>query len=274
MTAVLPGGGALGEHKEPIIKTKEDFERYPFDEVEKLYSARFFKKFEALRKALPPNMKAIGGVGNGVFEIVQDLVGYEALCLLSYDDPETYAALFERVGQMLAGIWKKVLNNFGDVFCVCRFGDDLGYRSNTLLPPGDIRGHIIPQYGRIISLIKETGKPFLLHSCGCIFEIMDDLIAAGIDSKHSNEDAIAPFERWVKDYGDRIGNFGGIDTDLLVRGDEEQIRSAVRNVYELAENKEGGLAIGSGNSIPEYVEPSKYLAMLNEARLLRGEKQR
>ncbi|MDR1030283.1 MAG: hypothetical protein LBL76_05370 [Treponema sp.] len=47
------------------------------------------------------------------------------------------------------------------------------------------------------------GKPFLLHSCGCIFKVMDDLIAARIDAKHSNEDAIAP-------YGRRIGNFGGL----------------------------------------------------------------
>ncbi len=28
---------------------------------------------------------------------------------------------------------------------------------------------------------------FLLHSCGCIFEVMEDILATGIDAKHSNE---------------------------------------------------------------------------------------
>ena len=40
--------------------------------------------------------------------------------------------------------------------------------------------------------------------CGYgIFEIMDDLIALGIDAKHSNEDEIAPFEVWIEKYNDR-----------------------------------------------------------------------
>ena len=52
--------------------------------------------------------------------------------------------------------------------------------------------------------------------CGYdIFEIMDDLIALGIDAKHSNEDEIAPFEVWIQKYNDRIGLFVGIDVNIL-----------------------------------------------------------
>jgi uroporphyrinogen decarboxylase len=41
---------------------------------------------------------------------------------------------------------------------------------------------------------------------------MDDIIeVAKIDAKHSNEDDIAPFSEWVDRYGDRIGNFGGVE---------------------------------------------------------------
>ena len=58
---------------------------------------------------------------------------------------------------------------------------------------------------------------------------MDDLIEkAGIDAKHSNEDQIAHFSKWVELYGERIGNFGGIDTDVLCRkfsGDHSRIYS-------------------------------------------------
>ena len=81
------------------------------------------------------------------------------------------------------------------------------YKSNTLLSADDIRRLIIPEYKKIISLVHSKGRPFLLHSCGCIFGVMDHLIDAGIDAKHSNEDEIAPFPVWVERYGDRIGNW-------------------------------------------------------------------
>lgn len=270
--SILPGGGALGGHVDPVIKTREDFEKYPFVKLVDFYREKFDDMFQALRRHMPENMKAIGGAGNGVFEIVQDLVGYQNLCLLSYDDHELYADLFVTVGNVMISIWKYLLDNYADIYCVCRFGDDLGYRSSTLLPPDDVRKHIIRQYKRVIQVIKQYDKPFLLHSCGCIFDVMDDLIACGINAKHSNEDAIAPFSRWVEEYGDRIGNFGGIDTDMLVRASDEEIEQRVKEVYDLALAKNGGLAIGSGNSIPDYVDPHKYLVMLNTVRRLRGDK--
>ena len=69
----------------------------------------------------------------------------------------------------------------------------------------------------MIDLIKAAGKPFLWHSCGKIFAIMDDVIALGINAKHSNEDVIAPYDEWIARYGDRIGLLGGIDVDILCR---------------------------------------------------------
>lgn len=273
ITRVLPGGGALGNHADPAIKTREDFEKYPFDKVPALYAERFGPQFDALRAHMPEGMKAIGGVGNGVFEITQDLVGYENLMLLTYDDEELYSDLFKRVGAMMREIWSWFLRNYADVFCVCRFGDDLGYKSATLMAPDEIRGHIIPEYAKIVSLVHEAGRPFLLHSCGCIFDVFDDIInVAGIDAKHSNEDAIAPFSRWVDEYGDRIGNFGGVDTDHLVRTEDEELVRIVRDVYEHCKTGHGGIAIGSGNSIPDYVDVNKYVLMTRTVRECRGDK--
>ena len=117
----------------------------------------------------------------------------------------------------MQAIWKEFLRRYGDLFAVCRFGDDLGYRTGTLVSPKLIRQLIMPQYRPIIDLIQGKGKPFLWHSCGCIFQVMEDVIALGIDAKHSNEDAIAPFEDWIERYGERIGLLGGIDVDLLCR---------------------------------------------------------
>ena len=272
ITEVLPDGGALNNLRPGVIQSAGDFEKYPFDRVPQIFIDTFKPKLDALKKVMPDGMKAVGGVGNGVFEIAEDLVGYENLCLLSYDDPDLYAALFARIGRMMKEIWSWFLDEYADLYCVCRFGDDLGYRSNTLVSPDDLRAHVLPAYKGIVDLVHAKGKPFLLHSCGCIFSVMDDLIdKVGIDAKHSNEDQIAPMSEWVERYGDRIGNFGGLDTDHLVRMPLPELEQKVRDLWALACKKNGGFAIGSGNSIPAYVDDERYLLFLKTVRTLRGD---
>lgn len=267
----MPGSGALGHHKPGIIKDRKDFENYPWDEIHENFFKMYSRVFEALRHNMPAGMKAIGGAGNGIFECVQDVVGYESLCYMREDDPELYHDMFFKVGQVNYTIWERLLKEYGDIYCVCRFGDDLGFKSATLLDVEDIRSLIIPQYKRIIQAVHNTGKQFLLHSCGCIFAVMEDLIAAGIDAKHSNEDQIAKFPYWVEQYGDRIGNFGGIDTDAVCYLDAKAMYEYIEDVVSKCVGH-GGFAFGSGNSIPDYVSDEGYLAMNDAIRRLRGER--
>ena len=266
---VMPGSGSLGGHKPGEIQNRSDFDNYPWDKIEDMYFDKTSIYFEILREEMPKGMKAVGGVGNGIFECVQDVVGYETLCMIAFDDPELYRLLFETVGKINSRIWKRFLDNFADMYAVCRFGDDLGYKSATLLRPEDIKSLIIPQYKKIIDIVHSYDKPFLLHTCGCIFDVMDDIIAAGIDAKHSNEDAIAPFTAWTEKYGDRIGNFGGIDMDVLCQNSEDEIRTYTLDILEKTANC-GGVAYGSGNSIPHYVPVPGYLAMNKTIREFRG----
>jgi uroporphyrinogen decarboxylase len=271
VTAVVQGGECLSGRAPGLIRDRRDFDAFDFAGLEARYWALFDEDFRAFAEAMPPGMKGVGGIGNGLFEVAQDLVGYTELCMLRVDDPELYAAVFAKVGELMASLWKRLLARYADSFAVCRFGDDLGFKSSTLLVPDDIRKLVIPQYARIVELVHGAGKPFILHSCGCIFDVMDDIIrVAHIDAKHSNEDQIAPFPVWVERYGDRIGLFGGVDMDLLCRSPEAGIRDCVLDIIARCSGQKG-FALGSGNSIPDYVPASGYLAMVNAVREKRGD---
>ena len=269
---ILPHGGLLGGHGTSVIQTYADFEEYPWDELCDMYFENFGDYFRALGNVLPPGMKAVGGVGNGVFEAVQCIMGFEHLACMSYDDPELYAGLFKRMGDVSLKIWTGFLKEYGDMYCVLRFGDDLGYKTNTLLSADDIRKHIIPQYKRIVDLVHSYNKPFLLHSCGNLFDIMPDIIdGAKINAKHSNEDIIAPFPVWVQKFGSQTAHFGGIDTDALCSLSPAQVREYVTDVLRECEKYDGAIAFGSGNSIPGYIDLDNYFEMSNTVRAYRGE---
>lgn len=271
ITETLPGGGALlGERPGPI-QNRADFERYPWEELPERYWKAAAPRFDALLANMPAGMRPLGGVGNGVFEISEDLVGYQYLAYLQVDDPELFADLYVKIGDLMLTIWARFLERYGESFAICRMGDDLGYKASTLMSPAVIRRHVLPQYKRVIGQIRSWGKPFLWHSCGNIFSIMEDVIALGINAKHSNEDIIAPFDEWIARYGDRIGLLGGFDMDLLCRATSDEIYATVLENGRRFRRAARGYALGSGNSIPEYVPLENYFAMLRAAQALRAE---
>lgn len=271
ITEILPGHGAIMGGRPGPIQNRTDFEKYPWGELSKMYWNKAKSHFDALVACMPEGMKAIGGVGNGVFEISEDLVGYEYLSYMQIDDPELFADIYQRIGDLMFEIWQKFLERYTECYAVCRFGDDLGFKSGLLISPGVVRDHILPQYHRIISLIQKSNKPFLWHSCGCIFDIMEDVIELGISAKHSNEDAIAPFDRWIEKYGSKIGLFGGVDVDLLCQEKPEEIKRKVIADGKRFRESARGYALGSGNSIPNYVPVDGYLAMVEAAQKIRAD---
>ena len=268
---ILPGRGALSGGGPGPIQNRADFEKYPWESIPERFWSQAGPRFDALIEALPPGMKIVGGVGYGVFEISEDLVGLEYLPFIQVDEPDLYADLYTHIGDMLCEIWAELVKRYKDAFVVCRFGDDLGFKSSLLTNPRTVRDHVVVQYKRIIDIVHDAGLPFLLHSCGCIFEVMEDIMATGIDAKHSNEDTIAPFDRWIEEYGDRIGLLGGFDMDFLCTKSESEVYDSVLEQGRRFRATARGYALGSGNSIPDYVPVENYLAMIRAAQALRAE---
>lgn len=266
---ILPGHGAIMGGMAGPIQTREDFDNYPWEDVPKIFRETYIPHFEAIRKTLPPGMKAYGGCGYGVFEASQDLVGYEPLCFMQCMNPDLFGDLFVKIGDLWCELWSWVIENYSDIFVFYRMGDDLGHKSSTLLDPEIIKEHILPQYQRVIDLVHNSGKKFLLHSCGKIFPLMEDIINLGIDAKHSNEDQIAPFTVWIEKYSDRIGLFGGFDMNELILNDYDYVFDKVRQEGSQFRAMAKGYGLGSGNSIPYYMKMDGFMAMVDAAKAIR-----
>ena len=266
---ILPGHGAILGGMAGPIQTREDFENYPWDDTVKIFWETYTPHFEAIRKTLPPGMKAYGGCGYGIFEASQDLVGYQYLCVMQCMDPDLFADIFKKIGDLWETLWQGVIEKYPDLFVFFRMGDDLGHKTSTLLEPDIIRQHIFPQYKRVIDLVHRSNKKFLLHSCGNIFPLMDDIINLGIDAKHSNEDQIAPFSEWIEKYSDRIGLLGGFDLNLLILQKPETVYSTVLEQGTLYRGSANGYGLGSGNSIPGYIPVDGFMAMIEAVQEIR-----
>jgi uroporphyrinogen decarboxylase len=126
-----------------------------------------------------------------------------------------------------------------------------------------LRKLVFPIYRGMAAAAHERGKPFILHSCGDLEEVYGDIIACGVDAKHSFEDSIMPVREFKRRYGARITPLGGLDVDVICRGSGGELRQYTRrNIDECF--ADGHWALGTGNSLTPYMPVENYLLVLEE----------
>lgn len=253
------GVRSWAEESTGVITSWNEFEQYHFPRIEDFD----FFPFEYLNNHLPEGMGLALAHGGGIFERVSWIFSIEKLCYLLFDQPDLVEAVTQKVSELQTAFYRNLLDF--DHLSVIFPGDDMGFRSSTIISPAELRKIFLPFHAVIADLSHQRDIPYFLHSCGNLKKIMPDLIDyVKIDGKHSFEDAILPIEKFQAEYGDQVAVLGGMDVHLLATGSQDQIRSRVRQIIETCSQK-GRFAIGSGNSIPDYVPVENYLAMVDEA---------
>ena len=213
---------------------------------------------------LPAGMKLMVRCPGGVLENVIKLVGFEDLCMMMLDDIDLVGEIFTAVGSRLVKYYENCVNHPAVGAIVSN--DDWGFKTQTMFPPETMRKFVFPWHRKIVQTAHGASIPAILHSCGQLEEVMDDVIDdMKYDGKHSWEDSIIPVEQAYERWGSRIAIIGGIDVDYLVRSTPDEIYNRSKALLDLTA-KRGGYALGSGNSIPGYIPQENYFAMTAPAR--------
>jgi uroporphyrinogen decarboxylase len=249
---------AWSDEHQGVITSWSDFESYPWPMVE---NYDFFP-FEYLNAHLPEGMGLMTCHAGGIYEHLSMLMSYEGLCLALYDNPELVKAITDKVGRLMEQFYRHLLDL--DKVIAIFPGDDMGFKSGTLISPSDLKKYILPWHKKFAEMAHQKQLPYFLHSCGNLELIMEGLISeVKIDGKHSFEDAIIPVQEFQIKYGDRIAVLGGMDVNLLSSATPDAVRKKTRELIDICGNR-GRYAIGSGNSIPSYIPLDNYLVMVDE----------
>ena len=242
-----------------VITDWKSFEAYNWPDPDSFD----YSQLEKIAPFIPEGMKLMVMGPGGVLENAMALTGYDNLCYMLYDEPELAEAIFNEVGHRLVRYYE---NSMGyDTVGVLMSNDDWGFNTQTFLSLKDMRRLVFPWHAKIVETAHKVGKPAILHSCGYLQYVMEDVIEVmKYDGRHSYEDIILPVEDCYRRWGGRIAILGGMDMDFMVRKDLETIHRRAEAMLALAEEK-GGSALGTGNSVPEYLPMEHYLAMAKAA---------
>lgn len=242
-----------------VIYDEASFEAYTWPEAENFDCSRL----EKIKPFLPDGMKLMIMGPCGVLENVIILTGYDNLCLLLYDNPDLVKEIFDHVGERLYKYYELAFEYDTPGFLMSN--DDWGFKTQTFLSPDDMRKYVFPWHKKYVDLAHKKGKPAVLHSCGFFGDIMDDVIDdIGFDGKHSWEDTIMPVEDAYEKWHDRIAILGGIDVNFIIQKSEDEIKKRCSAMLDRARDR-GSFALGTGNSVPEFIPQDHYIALLKTA---------
>lgn len=242
------------------IMNRGDFDGYawPAVDAQVAYPIRVFSGL------LPKGMKLVVNL-RCVFEHVLFIMGYNGLSYALYDDLALVGDVFERVGEgvydTIQACLKAAEPGTIGAFTLC---DDMGHAGGTILSAAGLRTYVFPWHRRYVELIHSRGIPVILHSCGNLEQVMDDIIVGSkFDAKHSFEDKILPVAEAKARYGSRIALLGGVDMHKLCTLGDNPFRRYCTGVIAAC-MPGGGYAFGTGNSIANYVDLARYRILVEE----------
>ncbi|NOY76347.1 MAG: methyltransferase [Calditrichaeota bacterium] len=211
----------------------------------------------------------MGSFGGSILEWGQGLRGWENFMVdLAMNEPFVQDLMDKMVEVHLKNL-EGFLQAVGDHIQIIEMGDDLGTQNAPQMSPDMYRELIKPRHKTIYQYAKQhSGLHLFLHSCGSVYDLIPDLIDAGVDILNPVQTSAAKMDpKTLKDeFGDRLTFWGGgVDTQsVLPRGTPEGVAAHVRERIEIFAPG-GGFVFCAVHNIQANVPPENIVAAYDAA---------
>ena len=179
--------------------------------------------------------------------------------------------IFEHQTEINLGNLEKIYDAVGNRPTVAFMsGTDFGTQNGPFISPQTYRQLFLPFQKRINDWVHShtTWKTFI-HSCGSIWDLLGEFIAAGFDILNPVQCSAAKMDplQLKRKFGDRITFWGGgVDTQrTLPFGSPEEVRREVRQRIQ-AFAPGGGFVFNAVHNVQALVRVENVLAMYQAAR--------
>jgi len=227
------GFSVLGEVESFPLKDWADFDRLKIPDIN---DPRRWSELEGAREQAAD--KFLIGFGISLYERVHFLHGLENTWLDIFDAPEKLCRLIDILVEMnLAAIERYAVAGVDGLFLL----DDWGLQNSLMIAPDSWREIWKPRYGRIFTAAHDNGILTILHSCGYIVDILEDLIEVGLDVIQMDQQENMGLELLGERFGGRITFFCPVDIqNTMVRGSLDEIRAYCRRMVRCLGRPGGG----------------------------------
>ncbi len=207
-------------------------------------------------------------IGFSLYERAWTLRGMENLLMDFIANPDfVHRLLREIVDYNIAQVNEALKYDIDTVY----FGDDWGQQTGLQMGPGLWRQFIYPELKRMYSAVRDGGKYVLIHSCGKVDEIFDDLVGIGLDCFNPFQPEVMDVFGLMKRYKGRLAFHGGLSTQqTLPYGSVEDIKKNVARLLEAG--RDGGYIFAPAHAVEGDVPLENMLALIETLHAQNGYK--
>lgn len=200
---------------------------------------------------------------------IMDLLGMEEYLVKMHTHPKIVEAVTDRGCQFYYEANERFISAARGLVDGFFFGNDFGTQLSLICGPENFRRYIFPWFRQFTAQGHRHGLQVILHSCGSVFGVIEDLIEAGVQCLHPLQAKAAQMDAvtLARHFKGRLTFLGGVDTQqLLTDGTPEQVRRDVQRIKQiLGPNL---IVSPSHETILPNVPPENVAAMAAEAALL------
>ena len=185
-------------------------------------------RFDALEAALPQWQDRFikFGVGISGFNQATFLRGFETFLTDLCVAPDRVERVLDIVFGFENALIARALEYPVDAVA---FGDDWGTQRGLMIPLDQWRAMFRPRYAEQFAAIHRAGKKVWFHSCGDVYDIIDDLIDIGVDVLELLQPDLLGVERLAHDFGGRVCFCCSVDHQRrAISGSKEEIDAYAR----------------------------------------------
>lgn len=201
-------------------------------------------------------------IGFSLYERAWTLRGMMNLMMDFYDHPAFVPELFNAIADYNIAQVEEALNY--DIDAVY-FGDDWGQQRGLQMGPKIWHEFIYPVLKRTYAVVRGAGRFVIIHSCGDVDELFDDLIEIGLNCFNPFQPEVMDVDRLMAEYRGRLAFYGGLSTQkTLPYGSPEDVRSATQHLLDLG--RAGGYIFAPAHSVEGDVPLENMLAFIEVVR--------
>lgn len=225
------------------LENLEDYKNYVFPDP---YAKGYLNYAEKLAENYADKYIVTSYHFSCLFERAYILRGFENALVDFLLNKEFMAELLDKIAKFHVSLAKRYV----EIGVNCgRIVDDYGSQIGLMMSPDTWREFIKPRLANIAEVYKNANLPVILHSCGDISAIIEDLIEIEIDVLNPVQPNVMDLGDLVDRFGNRIAFFGGIcNQEILPFGTPEQIDEEVKQITKLL-GKYGKYIISPSNGI-------------------------
>ncbi|HOQ81756.1 MAG TPA: uroporphyrinogen decarboxylase family protein [bacterium] len=189
------------------------------------------------RKAHPDYAIMTYGPGS-IFLGANSFFGYETSLMHHATRPDLIMELINCSVEYAFAVIDKLYRDVGDAVDIVSLEDDFGTQTSLYISYEMFLKFYKPAFSKVISHLKKYGYLVQFHSCGAVFQLIDDFIEMGVDILDPVQVSAKgmDIETLAMKYKDKICFHGGTDTQkLLPYGTPDEVKKQVRKIICLFE---------------------------------------